>query len=157
MKRVRLLTGPFDVGNTLTRFKAAQSTIGAVVTFSGIVRDETGALQVLEIECFEAMAQKSLEHLCARAIERFELADALIIHRHGRLAPGETIMMVATASAHRQAAFDGAAYLMDDLKSRAPFWKKEISRDAAHWVAAQQTDETALARWSDETADRPLP
>lgn len=145
---VRVQEAPFDFGAEAAAFAAAQSSMGAVVTFSGIVRDTDAGLSAMEIEHYPGMTEAQLDRFVAEAVERFSLGDALVIHRHGRLAPREMIMMVATAAPHRADAFAGAEYLMDYLKSRAPFWKREITADgSAAWVAAKDTDEDALARW----------
>ena len=146
--RVSVAEAPFDVGREVADFSAGCRGMGAVVSFTGIVRDlpET-PLEAMEIEHYPGMTESALEDMARRAIERFSLGDALIIHRHGRLAPGETIMMVATAAPHRKDAFDAAEFLMDFLKSRAPFWKREITAGGADWVAAKDEDEDALARW----------
>lgn len=141
----RLQTAPFDSAAELAGFGAGA---GAVVTFTGIVRDDTGRLAALELEHYPAMTARCLDDFGSLAATRFDLTDWLIVHRHGRLAVGEAIMMVATAARHRRAAFEAAEYLMDWLKSRAPFWKREIGRDGrAEWVAARQSDEEALGRW----------
>lgn len=137
----------FDPGAEANAFTAAVQGAGAVVTFAGLVRDNGGALAAMEIEHYPGMTEKAISAMMDQAMDRFRLADALVIHRHGRLAPGEVIMMVATASAHRADAFAAAEFLMDYLKSRAPFWKKEIGADGAAWVAAKDEDETALKRW----------
>ena len=101
----------------------------------------------MEIEHYPGMTQKALEKIAAQAQARWSLGDVLVIHRHGALTPGEMIMMVATAAPHRKDAFEAAEFLMDYLKSRAPFWKKEFTRDGAEWVAAKDADEDALTRW----------
>lgn len=137
----------FDPGAELARFTAAVAGAGAVVSFTGVVRDVDPGLVAMEIEHYPAMTAPAIEAMIARAVARFGLAGAEVVHRHGRLGPGEVIMMVLTAAPHRQAAFQGAEFLMDWLKSRAPFWKKEITRDGAAWVAAKDDDEDALARW----------
>ena len=103
----------------------------------------------MEIEHYPGMTERAIAGMAEEAVRRFALVDALVIHRYGRLAPGEQIMMVATASAHRGAAFAAAEFLMDWLKSRAPFWKKELTLGAADWVAARQEDEDQLDRWRD--------
>ncbi|MFO1137737.1 MAG: molybdenum cofactor biosynthesis protein MoaE [Paracoccus sp. (in: a-proteobacteria)] len=142
---VRVQREAFDLGAELAGFGRGA---GAVVTFSGLVRDEGGRLVALEIEHYPGMTEKALSAFGAQAAERFDLGDWRIIHRYGRLEAGETIMMVATAARHRAAAFQAAEYLMDWLKSRAPFWKREIGPDGpGDWVAAQTGDEDALARW----------
>ena len=143
---VRLLDAPFDPGAELSAFTAASTGVGAVVSFTGIVRGD-GELQAMEIEHYPGMTEKALAKHRAQAMKAFDLTDALIIHRHGRLKVGEVIMMVATAAPHRRAAFDAADFLMDYLKSRAPFWKREVTKAGADWVAAKDADEDALPRW----------
>ncbi|MEN9060550.1 molybdenum cofactor biosynthesis protein MoaE [Ponticoccus litoralis] len=146
--RVVVQEAPFDFGAEAAGFAAGRTDMGAVVTFTGVVRD-TGqdALDVMEIEHYPGMTEKALEAIAAEAMARWSLGDALVIHRFGRMAPGEQIMMVATAARHRKDAFEAAEYLMDYLKSRAPFWKKEHGRDGTSWVAARDEDEEALTRW----------
>lgn len=144
---VRVQSQPFDMGAEVQAFTAAADGAGAIVTFSGLVRDEGGTLTRMEIEHYPGMTEKALEEICTEAMSRWSLADALIIHRHGPLQPGDQIMMVATASRHRTDAFAAAEFLMDYLKSRAPFWKKEYAADGAEWVAAKVEDEDALKRW----------
>lgn len=139
---------PFDFGAEAAGFAAGRHDMGAVVTFTGIVRDRPGGgLQAMEIEHYPGMTQKALEQIAAEAVDRWSLGDALVIHRYGRLEPGEQIMMVATAAPHRKDAFEAAEYLMDYLKSRAPFWKKEYCAETGTWVAAKDEDEAALTRW----------
>ena len=141
----RVQTAPFDLAAELRGFGAGA---GAVVTFSGLVRDDTGGMAALEIEHYPGMTERAMEDYGAKAASRFGLLDWLIVHRHGRLAVGEPIMMVATAARHRAPAFQGAEYLMDWLKSRAPFWKREIGTDGtARWVQAKDSDEDSLRRW----------
>lgn len=142
---VRVSDAPFDMGAEVNRFAARVTGAGAVVTFSGIVRGD-GGMTGMEIEHYPGMTEKAVAGIVAEAVARWGLADALVIHRYGRLAVGETIMMVATAAGHRGDAFAAAEFLMDYLKSRAPFWKKEIG--GAGWVAAKDADEDALTRWS---------
>jgi molybdopterin synthase catalytic subunit len=145
---VRVQAETFDPGFELSNFAQARSDLGAVVSFTGIVRDDAGTLAHMEIEHYPAMTQKAIDAIVATAVTRWDLADCLVIHRFGPLAPGEQIMMVATASTHRVAAFEAAEYLMDYLKSRAPFWKKEVTRAGeTDWVAAKVNDEDALTRW----------
>ena len=144
---VRVQSEPFDMGAEVTAFTATASGSGAVVTFSGLVRDEGGKLLAMEIEHYPGMTEKALTSIAEEAVQRWSLGDVLIIHRHGRLVPGDRIMMVATAARHRKDAFEAAEYLMDYLKSRAPFWKKEITTSGADWVAARDEDEDALNRW----------
>lgn len=147
--RVSVQEEAFELGAEAEGFAQANNSAGAIVTFTGIVRDAPqGGLVAMEIEHYPGMTLKALNEIAQTAMERWSLADALVIHRYGRLAPGEQIMMVATAARHRKDAFEAAEYLMDYLKSRAPFWKKEILNDGAtDWVAARDADEDALTRW----------
>ena len=144
---VRVQEQAFDFGAEAARFAEGVSGAGAVVTFSGIVRDEGGRLDRLEIEHYPGMTERAIGTIRDEAVRRWRLAGALVIHRFGVLAPGEAIMMVATAAEHRGEAFAAAEFLMDYLKSRAPFWKKEIGAEGAGWVAATEADEAALGRW----------
>ncbi|MCB6179494.1 molybdenum cofactor biosynthesis protein MoaE [Rhodobacter sp. Har01] len=145
--RVAVQSAAFDLGAEAAAFAAAAGGAGAVVTFTGLVRDNGGALAAMEIEHYPGMTERAIRAMASEASQRWALVDALVIHRFGRLAPGEAIMMVATAAPHRADAFDAAEFLMDYLKSRAPFWKKEIGADGAEWVAAKDEDEAALRRW----------
>ena len=145
--RVRVQDTPFDFGAEAARFAQGREVSGAVVTFTGIVRDVDGGLQAMEIEHYPGMTEAALGDIAQEAVTRWSLEDALVIHRHGRLAVGEMIMMVATAARHRKDAFEAAEYLMDYLKSRAPFWKREVTAHGADWVAARDEDEDALTRW----------
>lgn len=145
---IRLLSTPFDAGAELNAFIAAHPGAGGIVGFTGIVRDaDTGGLQRMEIEHYPGMTEAALADIRAQACTRWPLSGALILHRHGILRPGEVIMMVATAARHRADAFAAAEYLMDYLKSRAPFWKKEVTGTGTAWVAARAADEDALDRW----------
>ncbi len=145
--RVSVQAAPFDLGAESNAFAAGVGGAGAVVTFTGLVRDNAGTLSAMEIEHYPGMTETALAAMVAQAMERWTLLDALVIHRYGRLTAGEPIMMVATAARHRADAFAAAEYLMDYLKSRAPFWKKELGPDGAEWVAACDEDEDALRRW----------
>jgi len=145
--RIAVQSQPFDLGAEVAAFSAGVRGAGAVVTFTGLVRDEAGRLSAMEIEHYPGMTETAIAGITEQAVQRWSLADALVIHRHGRLAPGEAIMMVATAAPHRADAFAAAEFLMDYLKSRAPFWKKEIGAEGATWVAAKDADEAALKRW----------
>lgn len=145
--RVAVQSEPFDLGAEVSAFTAAVRGAGAVVSFTGLVRDEGGALSAMEIEHYPGMTEKAISGIAEEAVRRWSLADVLVIHRYGRLAPGEAIMMVATAAPHRGDAFAAAEYLMDYLKSRAPFWKKELGAGGEAWVAAKDADEDALKRW----------
>ena len=139
---------PFDIGQITSEFSQGHSHMGAIVTFTGIVRDsDTDDLNAMEIEHYPGMTEKAIAKIATEAKSRWFLGDVLVIHRFGRLEPGDQIMMVATAARHRKDAFEAAEYLMDYLKSRAPFWKKEITRDGTAWVDAKSEDEDALSRW----------
>ena len=144
---VRVQAEAFDAGAELNAFSAGHTGVGAVVSFTGIVRDAGGGLHEMLIEHYPGMTEKAIGRIVAEAISRWALTDALVIHRFGPLKTGEPIMMVATASPHRAAAFEAADFLMDYLKSRAPFWKKEVTAEGAEWVAAKDEDEDALDRW----------
>jgi molybdopterin synthase catalytic subunit len=144
---VRVQREDFDLGAELAAIRAGRSDIGALVSFTGLVRDLDGGLEAFELEHYPAMTEKALQGIEAEAFGRWPLQASLIIHRYGPMRPGEQIMMVATASAHRQAAFAAAEFLMDFLKSRAPFWKKETTPAGARWVDAREEDELALDRW----------
>ena len=146
--RVLVQEQPFDIGAETTTFTAGHKEMGAIVTFTGIVRNlPDDPLQAMEIEHYPGMTEAALTEIAQTAIDRWALGDALVIHRYGRLVPGEMIMMVATASKHRKDAFEAAEYLMDYLKSRAPFWKREITDAGESWVASKAEDEDALTRW----------
>ena len=145
---VRIQAGPFDFSVEAGRFAESLAGAGAVVTFTGIVRDRPGGgLDRIEIEHYPGMTERAIAAIEAEAAGRWRLASSLVIHRHGSMRPGEPIMMVATAAPHRAEAFAAAEFLMDYLKSRAPFWKKEFGADGAEWVAAKDEDEAALRRW----------
>lgn len=145
--RVVVQEQPFDFALEANAFAKAQSVSGAVVTFTGIVRDVEDGLQSMEIEHYPGMTEKALHEIAADAVSRWTLEDALVIHRHGQLFTGDMIMMVATAARHRKDAFEAAEFLMDYLKSRAPFWKREVTQSATNWVDAKDEDEHALKRW----------
>lgn len=149
---IRVQRGDFDLGAELVALRAGRSDIGALVSFTGLVRD-TGGLTAMELEHYPGMTESAMAAIEARAVARWELQASLVVHRYGRLMPGEQIMMVATASRHRGAAFEAAEFLMDYLKSRAPFWKKESGPEGDRWVDARDSDETALARWDDGRHD----
>ncbi len=145
---VRVQAAPFDAGAELNAFSAGLAGAGAVVSFTGVVRDRDGGLDRMEIEHYPGMTERAIGAMVDEAVARWSLSAALVIHRHGALAVGAPIMMVAVAAPHRVAAFAAAEFLMDYLKSRAPFWKKEVTADGAQWVAATDADEAALSRWT---------
>jgi len=145
---VRVQEAAFDLGAEVQNFAAGQTQAGAVVNFTGIVRNTAaGDLDRMEIEHYPGMTENALAAIDAEAMTRWNLKDSLIIHRFGTLHPNDMIMMVATAAPHRVDAFEAAQYLMDYLKSRAPFWKKEFTTDGAEWVDAKDADEDALLKW----------
>ena len=143
---VRVQEASFDAGAELNAFSQGDG-IGAVVSFTGLVRDTVGTLLHMEIEHYPGMTESAITQIAAQAKTRWSLAEVLVIHRFGALPVGAPIMMVATKSAHRADAFAAADFLMDYLKSRAPFWKKETTADGTTWVAAKDDDEAALNRW----------
>ncbi|MCK4861186.1 MAG: molybdopterin synthase catalytic subunit MoaE [Rhodobacteraceae bacterium] len=140
----------FDVGAEISALSAGRTDIGAVVTFTGLVRDMAGGEEIadMELEHYPGMTEKALANIEAEANTRWELQASRIIHRYGKLEPGAQIVLVATASPHRGDAFEAAEFIMDFLKSRAPFWKKEGTSDGGKWVDARDADEDALNRWS---------
>jgi molybdopterin synthase catalytic subunit len=152
---VRLQRTDFDVAAEVAALTRGRIDIGAVVNFIGICRagPEDDRIIALTLDHYPEMAQAELERIEAEARERWPLQGATIIHRHGRLVPGDNIVLVVTASAHRQAAFEAASFLMDYLKTRAPFWKYEERATGAGWVSARDEDEVAASRWieSDES------
>ena len=145
---IRIQTEDFDIGAEAEALTAGRTDIGALVTFTGLVRDmNEGRISAMEIEHYPGMTEKELAHIEQEAHHRWPLQTSLIIHRIGRLLPGDNIVLVITASAHRQAAFEAASFLMDYLKTNAPFWKKEIRDGKARWVEARESDDAARTRW----------
>lgn len=147
---IRIQTADFDVGEEIAGLSSGRKDIGAVVTFTGLCRDEAGKLSALELEHYPGMAEAEMQRIAGEACARWPLQGVTVIHRYGRMEPGDNIVLVATASTHRQAAFEAAAFIMDFLKSRAPFWKKEHRADGSQgdWVEARKTDEAALSAWN---------
>ena len=137
----------FNPGEQLDNFRDQLKSSGALVSFSGMVRDIPGGLAKIKIEHYPGMPETAINKICNEACLRWELEDIMVIHRFGNLKKGELIMMIATAANHRTNAFEAAEFLMDYLKSRAPFWKKEIGFEKANWVSSKDTDEKALNRW----------
>jgi molybdopterin synthase catalytic subunit len=146
---VRVEAESFDVARESVRLSEGRTDIGALVTFTGLCRDEGGALAALEIEHYPGMAEAEIARVAAEALARWPLQGLLVIHRFGRIAPGEPIVLVAAASRHRHEAFAAASFLMDFLKTEAPFWKKQRLDDGADagWVAAKDEDEAAAEKW----------
>ena len=144
---IRVQEAEFNAGEEVNKFSARAVKSGAIVSFTGKVRDVSGGLLHMEIEHYPAMTAKAITDIANEASTRWSLEDVTVIHRYGQLAPGDDIMMVLTASRHRADAFAAAEFLMDYLKSRAPFWKKELTKQGGGWVAARDEDEDALKRW----------
>jgi molybdopterin synthase catalytic subunit len=144
---VRLTTERFDPGALLAEFSRGRDETGAVVTFTGIARAADGAVERLELEAYPGFTDAEIARMAEAAMVRFGLQDVLIVHRWGEIAPGEAIVFVATAAGHRRAAFEAADHLMDYLKSRAPFWKKEQGPDGARWIEPTDQDHTDAKRW----------
>ncbi|PHP68228.1 molybdopterin synthase catalytic subunit [Zhengella mangrovi] len=146
---VRIQREDFDVQAEIARLTEGRGDVGAVVTFTGLCRDEAGRLSALELEHYPGMAEAEITRIAGQAIERWPLTGLTAIHRFGTIAPGGQIVLVVAASSHRQAAFEAASFLMDYLKTRAPFWKKEHLADGTtgHWVEAKDADDAALKRW----------
>jgi molybdopterin synthase catalytic subunit len=146
---IRVQTQDFDVGVEIAALRAGRTDIGAIVSFTGTVRDAHGDVTEMTLEHYPGMTEKELERIEAEATERWPLQASLIVHRVGTLKPGDNIVLVITASAHRDAAFDAARFLMDDLKTNAPFWKRESGPHGSQWVEAKESDEDATTRWHD--------
>jgi molybdopterin synthase catalytic subunit len=154
MTTIRVQSAAFDPGAEINTFCARNATSGGVATFIGQMRDfrgsarETGEpLQTMTLEHYPGMAERQLEALVKDAKGRWPLDDVLVIHRHGPLTPGEAIVLVATATTHRGDAFAACQFLMDWLKTQAPFWKKEQTADGAVWVEARESDDASAAKW----------
>jgi molybdopterin synthase catalytic subunit len=149
LSTVRLQREPFDVAEEAAKLSRGRADIGAVVTFTGICRgaEEGEPIAALTIEHYPGMAEAEIERHVQEATERWPLAGVTVIHRYGRIEPGEDIVMVVTASAHRQAAFAAAEFLMDYLKTRAPFWKQVEKAGGKTWVDAKTADDAAAERW----------
>ena len=154
--RVVVEAAAFDPGALLNAFTADTTGAGAVVSFTGVMRDEAGQVEAMQIEHYPAMTAPAIAAMVREAEQRWPLQNVWVVHRFGDLHPGEVIMMVATAARHRADAFAAADFLMDYLKSRAPFWKKERRANGAAWVEAKASDAAALARWQTESAVPPL-
>ena len=146
---IRVQQAPFDPGLELARLKAGGAAAGATVMFVGTVREvsEGRAIAAMTLEHYPAMTERALAGIEAEARRRWPLDELLVIHRHGRLEPGEDIVLVITRSAHRQAAFEACAFLMDWLKTKAPFWKLEADAAGERWVEARDSDAEAASRW----------
>ena len=148
---VTLSKTPIAPGALLDGFCANRSETGAVASFTGLVRAEQGVTQALEPESYEGFAEKQIEAMVASAVERFSLQDALVVHRIGRIGPGEAVRIIAAAAPHRKAALEACDHLTDYLKSRAPFWKKEHGPDGERWIEPTIADHQDAARWDEAT------
>ncbi len=148
---VRVQAGDFDSAREEALLMQGRRDIGAVVTFTGLCRDEDGSLAALELEHYPGMAEEEISRVAQEALSRWPLDGLTVIHRHGLIRPGERIVLVVAAARHRGEAFAAAEFMMDYLKTRAPFWKKERRADGADgaWVAAKSEDDAAAARWLD--------
>ncbi len=148
---VRVQSDDFDLAAELTALSAGNLSVGGVVSFVGLVRDMAGGVPVsgMTLEHYPGMTERKLAEIEAEARDRWPLQEALIIHRVGRLEPGDRIVLVATASAHREAAFEACHFLIDWLKTQAPFWKLEDGPSGTRWVDARGEDDAAAERWSD--------
>ncbi|HRE16915.1 MAG TPA: molybdopterin synthase catalytic subunit MoaE [Rhodocyclaceae bacterium] len=146
---IRVQTEDFDVGAELAALRAGDGRVGAVASFVGVVRDlsEGKSISAMTLEHYPGMTEKALEAIVADAKQRWDIFDALVIHRVGPLLPCDQIVLVAVTSAHRGEAFAACEFIMDYLKTQAPFWKKEDTPEGGHWVDARDSDETALERW----------
>ena len=145
---IRVQREDFDPGTELASLTAGNRAVGGVVSFVGLVRDIAGqTLKAMTLEHYPGMTERKLAEIEAEARKRWPIEASLIVHRYGRLEPGERIVLVIVASAHRQAAFEACAFLVDWLKTQAPFWKEEETEAGAHWVEAKSEDDAAAARW----------
>jgi len=146
---VRVQQGAFDIGAEIDRLRAGRTSVGAVASFLGVMRDfnEGSDVQAMVLEHYPGMTERALEAIVAEAGERWPLIDALVVHRVGELRPADPIVLVVTLSAHREAALAACAFIMDFLKTRAPFWKKERTADGDRWVEARANDDVAADRW----------
>ncbi|MEX0300273.1 MAG: molybdenum cofactor biosynthesis protein MoaE [Kordiimonas sp.] len=147
MPSISVQSDDFDIAAEIASTRGDNYDVGAVVTFTGTVRDVGGTLTNMTLEHYPGMTEKELTRIAIEAEGRWPLHGCRVIHRYGTLAPGDNIVLVVTASRHRHAAFEAAEFLMDFLKSKAPFWKKETTPQGGDWVDAKETDEEALKRW----------
>lgn len=146
--RVSIQTEDFDLNHEVLRLRAADLGAGAVASFVGTVRDSAAApVSLMELEHYPGMTERAIEAMVDEAFKRFDIRGARVVHRVGPLQPGDQIVLVAVTSAHRREAFQACEFLMDYLKTQAPFWKKEYTPEGAHWVDARAADDEALARW----------
>jgi molybdopterin synthase catalytic subunit len=149
MPRVRVQAEDFDVGRELDALTRGRDDVGGLASFVGLVRaaNEGSTVRGMTLEHYPGMTEKALEEICAQAHARWDLIDTLVIHRVGSLVPGDRIVLVGVASAHRGEAFEACEFIMDYLKTRAPFWKKEDTAEGSRWVEARASDDSAAQRW----------
>jgi molybdopterin synthase catalytic subunit len=149
-RTIRIQTEPFDVAAETATLTRGRADIGALVAFTGLCRDEGGRLASLELEHYPGMAEAEIDRIAEQAEKRWPLLGLTVIHRFGRISPGEEIVLVLAASTHRTAAFEAASFMMDYLKTQAPFWKREHLKDgtAGAWVEAKEADDRATERWT---------
>jgi len=150
MAIVRVQEADFDTGRELDALCAGRKDVGALASFTGLVRDANDGrgVSAMTLEHYPGMTEKALEAICAEAAQRWDILDTLVIHRVGELQPGDRIVLVGVTSAHRGEAFAACEFIMDYLKTRAPFWKKEATPEGERWVEARATDDTAAGRWA---------
>jgi molybdopterin synthase catalytic subunit len=146
---VRVQTADFDAGREIAGLRGSDPRVGAVASFIGTVRDinDAAAVATMTLEHYPGMTEKALAEIVADAHARFDILDALVVHRVGELRPTDQIVLVVVTSAHRGDAFDACRFIMDYLKTRAPFWKKEVTSEGARWVDARDSDDAAASRW----------
>ena len=149
MPRVRVQTEDFDVGGELDALTRGRRDVGGLASFVGLVREASDgqAIEGMTLEHYPGMTEKALEDICTQADSRWDLIDMVVVHRVGSLVPGDRIVLVGVASAHRGEAFAACEFIMDYLKTRAPFWKRENSPQGARWVEARASDDSAAERW----------
>jgi molybdopterin synthase catalytic subunit len=150
---IRLTFEPFDPGALLSGFCQGRAEVGAVATFTGLARAEAGSTSILELEAYPGFTEAQIGKTADQARLRFGLDDLMILHRVGKIAPGDAVVFVATAARHRRAAFEACDFLMDYLKSKAPFWKKEHGPEGPRWIEPKPSDHADLARWEKETSE----
>ncbi len=150
---IRVQQQDFDISDSLNKLRQTSGDIGAIVCFTGLVREFSSSKSIssMTLEHYPGMTEKALESIRQQAIERWSLNGAMIIHRVGKLKAGDQIVLAATASKHRKDAFEAAQFIMDTLKTDAPFWKKEMTDEGSHWVEAHQLDYKERDRWTDES------
>ena len=150
MPSVRVQPEPFDAGAEIDRLRRGSARVGAIASFVGVVRDrnDEADVETMELEHYPGMTERAIEAIVAEATERWSIIDASVVHRIGHLQPGDPIVLVAVACGHRGEAFQACEFIMDYLKTRAPFWKKETTPGGARWVASRSSDEQAARRWS---------